>query len=318
MTTELTNPVMTSGVPAADRSPLARFFELRGRRIVHGCGALWYSVPGGFLMSLPYEGMLDPDPAELREMICAAGARGARFASLRWNGLPSGLYLLKRGPYSLETIHIKHRPRVRQGLKSLEIRPADKKELLEQGLDVNRSTMVRQGRFDPEFGHERSWRRLVEAAFACPEVSVPAAFAGKRLSAYMITCRENGLLHILHQMSRGDDLNLYPNHALTYFVSLQAVEDRSLEAVCYGCVSLISGEGLHEYKVRFGYGVESHQSVIQLHPALNKIINNAGARSAVRLLRRLRPGMQTLETIETVLEAARISRRPCPGATQWQ
>ena len=47
-------------------SILARFLELRGRRIVRACGALWYTVPGRFLMSVPYQKMLDPDPRELR------------------------------------------------------------------------------------------------------------------------------------------------------------------------------------------------------------------------------------------------------------
>ncbi len=318
MTNLLPNSLTTLNSPTPGRSVLARFLELRGRRILDGCGAQWYSVPGGFLMNLPYDAMLDPHPAELREMICSAGARGARFSSLHWNGLPSGLYLLRRGPYSVETIHIKHRPRVRQGLKSLEVRPAEMKELLEQGLDLNRSTMARQGRFDPEFGHERSWRRLVEAAFACPEVSVPAAFAGKRLSAYIITCRENGWLHILHQMSRQEDLALYPNHALTYCVSSAAVEDQSIKAVCYGCISLVSGQGLHEYKLRFGYQVIPHRSAIQLHPALDRIMNSAGARAVVHLLRRIRPNLQTLETIDTVLKGASLSRPRAPGAPEQQ
>jgi hypothetical protein len=42
-------------------------------------------------MSLPYQKMLDPQPAELRRMIREAGACGARFPSLEWSGLLSGL-----------------------------------------------------------------------------------------------------------------------------------------------------------------------------------------------------------------------------------
>ena len=55
-------------------STLARFLELRGRRIVSACGALWYSVPGRFLMSLPYQNMLNPDPEDLRRIIRDTGA----------------------------------------------------------------------------------------------------------------------------------------------------------------------------------------------------------------------------------------------------
>src|SRR5262245_32531810 len=69
---------------------VARFLELRGRRIIHECGALWYSVPGRFLMSLPYETMLNPKRADLCRMIREERAAGVRFPSSDWAGLESG------------------------------------------------------------------------------------------------------------------------------------------------------------------------------------------------------------------------------------
>ena len=68
-------------------SVLARFLELRGRRIIRACGVLWYTVPGPFLMSLPYQAMLSPEPKELRKMIREAGVFGVRFPSVSWSGL---------------------------------------------------------------------------------------------------------------------------------------------------------------------------------------------------------------------------------------
>ena len=169
--------------------------------------------------------------------------------------------------------------------------------------------MARQGRYDPEFGERRQWERLVEAAFACPEISFPAVFAGSRMAAYMVTCREEQWLHILHQMSRQEDLPNFPNHLLTYTVTKQAAADPSLEAVCYGYVPLFAADGLHEYKLRFGYEMVPHRSAIQLHPALNAVLNRPAARAAVRVARRLRREYQQLETLETVLEGARSSGR---------
>src|SRR5215467_4110683 len=112
---------------------LARFLELRGRRIFKACNALWYTVPGPFLMSLPYETTLNPEPKELRQMIREAGVLGARFPSLGWTGLESGLYILRRRPYDIGSLHAKHRPRVRHALQHFEVRPAEKAQLLEQG-----------------------------------------------------------------------------------------------------------------------------------------------------------------------------------------
>lgn len=290
-------------------SILARFLELRGRRIVSACGALWYTVPGRFLMSVPYQKMLDPDPRELQRLIRDAGACGARFPSLAWTGLESGLYVLRRREYDIGSLHVKHRPRVRHAMQKFEVRPAKKAELLEQGCALNLNTMARQGRYDPEFGEPRRWGKLVEAGFACPGVSFPAVFSGSRLAAYMVTCREENWLHILHQMSRQEDLPDFPNHLLTYTVTSQAAADPSLEAVCYGYVPLFAADGLHEYKLRFGYEMIPHCSAIQLHPILKAVLDRPAARAVVKATRRLRRDDQHLETIETVLEGARLSAR---------
>jgi hypothetical protein len=286
---------------------MARFMALRGRRVTEACGSVWYMAPGRFLMSLPYEAMLNPDPAELNRVIRDAGAFGARFPSLTWSGLDSGLYVMRSRAYNLPSLHAKHRPRVRHALERFEVRPAKKSELLEQGRELNLSTMARQDRYDPEFGEPHRWARLVDAAFACPEISVPAAFSGKRLAAYMITCREEKWLHILHQMSRQEDLPDFPNHLLTYAVTKEATADASIEQVCYGYVPLFSADGLHEYKLRFGYEMEPHRSAIQLLPILGALLNRPLTRAAIRWARRVRPGYQQLETFQTVLEGARVS-----------
>jgi hypothetical protein len=288
-------------------SVLARFMEFRGRRIINACGAVWYAVPGRFLMSLPYQAMLDPDPGEVLRLIRETRATGARFPSTEWSGLESGLYVMKRRVYDLQCVHPKQRPRVRRGMECFHVKPATKAQLISQGRALNLSTMARQGRYDPEFGEKRRWETLVEAAFACSEVSFPAVFAGSRLAAYMVTCREHRWLHILHQMSRHEDLPNFPNHLLTYAVTQQAVADESLDVVCYGYVPLFAAEGLHEFKLRFGYELIPHRSAIQFHPALAKLLNNPVAHAAVRFARMLNPGNQHLETVQSVMKGARCS-----------
>jgi len=290
-------------------SVLARFLELRGRRILCACGVLWYSVPGRFLMSLPYQRILDPDPEEVWRMIRDTGVFGVRFPSGNWTGLDSGTYVLRPRNYDIGSLHIKHRPRVRRGLQHFEMRPAEKAQLLEQGRVLNLSTMARQGRYDPEFGEPGRWERFVEAGFACPGISFPAVFSGTRLAAYMVTCREQKWLHILHQMSRQEDLPDFPNHSLTYAVTLQAAADATLDAVSYGYVPLFAADGLHEYKLRFGYELIPHRSVIQLHPALKAVIDSRLAKIVVRAARCLRRSSQRLETVEAVMKGAQLSGR---------
>jgi len=291
-------------------SVLARFLELRGRRIVKDCGAIWYAGPGHFLMSLPYQAMLNPDPRALQRMIRETGAFGARFPSGSWSGVQSGLYVMRSPDYDMDSVDPVHRDRVRHGLQHFYVRPATKAQLLSQGLSLNLSTMARQGQYDPEFGNRRRWETLVEAAFACSEISFPAAFSGSRLAAYMITCREQRWLQILRQMSCPEDLPNFPNHVLTYMVTKQAACDETLDAICYGYVPLCTAGGLHEYKLGFGYEMIPHRSAIQLHPALDRILNSSVARAAVHAARALCRQYRQLETLETVLQGAHVSGPP--------
>jgi hypothetical protein len=309
MFTAVRNSVVKGAIPKLPGAGLANFFSLRGRHIIEACGVLWYSVPNRFLMSLPYHQPLDPTPAEIQDLLRSSGAVGVRFLSQQWRGMAGGVYVYRGRDYDLKSVHIKHRPRVRKGLQTFEIHPVGEDNLLNQGLQLNRETMVRQGHYDPEFGEASQWARLVRALRDCPEIGAIGAFDGKRLSAYIITCREDRWLNILHQMSRQDDLKSFPNHALTFWVTKAASEDPSLEGVSYGLVPLISIEGLHEYKLRFGYQVLLCTCVVVLHPQLDLLLNNRLIRRGVQLLRYLRPDDQRLEMTDTILRGAAFTSR---------
>ena len=285
----------------------ARFMELRGRRIVEAAGVHWYSVNVRIYMNIPYHEPLNPAPGELERMLRGVNGLGARFPSLDRAGLPSGLYVRRQKHYDLSVISPKQRTRVRRALESCQVRPVEESELLTQGLQCNLDTMERQARYDPEFGKPRQWKRLVNAIRQSPTVTPIGAFIDGRLAAYVITYREDGWLHILHQMSRRDTLHKFPNHVLTFQVTRQAAEDPSLKAVCYGLVGLVAGNGLHEYKLSFDYEVLPQNSVFLLHPAVAGLMNSAPMVGLVSAMRKLRPRNQLLERIESVLMGARLA-----------
>jgi len=286
---------------------LARFLSLRGRHVVKACGVHWYSVRAGLYMSLPYQIELDLQPRQVDEMLKSIGALGVRYPSRSRPGLPSGLYVYRHRSFIIHGIQRQFRQKVRRGLADCEVRRVDEQELLTQGLQLNLQTMRKHGRYDAEFGDPLQWRRFVEAVRQCPEVVPMGAFLGHTLLAYAITCRENGWLHVLHQMSRNDSLEHCPNHALTFALTREITADPGLEAVCLGYKSMIDNPGLHEYKKRFGYELLEQQSVIQLRPVASALLSNRLAISTVRALRRLRPADQRLEMAASVMVGARLS-----------
>lgn len=282
--------------------------ELRGHRVAEACGTLWHGTEGRIYMSLPYHRPLAPDPDEVARLLVKAHATGVRFPSLAWSGLPSGLYVCRDKRYDIHSPHRNFRAKVRRGLECCTVRRVEEAELLTQGLELNRETMRRQGRWDPEFGAPRPWRRFVEAMRRCPEIVPVGAFVGSRLAAFSITCREDGWLHLLHQMSRGTDLENCPNHALSFTLTCEAAKDPTLEAVSMGWVSLVDTEGLGEYKRRMGYETIPLNSAFQLHPALEPLLTSRVTLGLVSAARRLRPGDQRAARLAAVLTGARLSR----------
>jgi hypothetical protein len=288
---------------------LARFMELRGRRVVEAAGVLWCSMDGRLYRSIPFQLDLDPDPRELEEMLRLSRGLGANFPSRNRAGIPSGLYVCRRRDYDITSVARGFRGKVRRGLGGCEIRRVDDSELLHQGMQLNLDTMERQGRYDPEFGEPTQWKRLVEAVRRSPSITVWGAFVNGRLAAYRITFREDGWLFVLHHMSRTDELDNCPNHALDFEITREIAKDRDLEAISLGTLGLVSSPGLHEYKLRLGYEVSPRNWVFQLHPAVSPVATTALIAKAANLARHLRPRDQRLKLVSIVLEGARLSRQ---------
>ena len=108
----------------------ANFMELRGYRVVEHSGALWHAAGFGMYMSFPYDRRLDLDPRGGGGLVQAIRAVGIRYPSLRWSGLPSGLYVCRNKEYDIQSLHRNFRALVRKGLPQWETRTLTEEELL--------------------------------------------------------------------------------------------------------------------------------------------------------------------------------------------
>lgn len=302
-------------------SGLARFLEQRGRRVKEVRGVLWYSVPNGFFMSLPYHLCLSLEHGGEQEILHSLGALGIRYPSTTQPGLPSGLYVCRDRAYGIKSTHRGVRHNINDGLRECEVRKLSEEDLLNEGYRINLETMKRQNRFDPQFGDRPQWRRFVRALDDSPCVEAIGAFADGRLGSYAITCLEDGWLHILHKMNELSNRH-HPGHVLDYLLTRRLVEDKSIQAVSMGLAPLVPQPGLHDYKIRLGYCMEAQASVIHLSRAAEPFLLNRLSRATVRLLAQSWPTTsvwkQQLGTVAAVLEGARLSRAggvtaPQPG-----
>lgn len=291
-------------------SRYAGFLERRGRRIYEAGGCYWHTVEPRMVMSIPYHEPMQPSTEEVTELLRRTRSAGARYLAPEGCGLEGGLYVRAKAPYDLSSVHSKARNRQRHALERCTVREAEKEELLSSGLELNRDTMQRQGRYDAEFGDEKQWRRLVEAC-ASPGVKVMGAYAEGELAAYAVTLIEDRWVHILHQFSATRFLGkAFPNEALTFELTRQAAEDPDSDQISYGVAGLVRGEGLHEYKLRHGYQFLPFGYAFLLHPVARLSLVNPVSSWALGMAQKRWPNMQTLERIGSVMEGARQTLRP--------
>jgi hypothetical protein len=289
-------------------SGIAKVWKLRGQRVFESGGVLWGHYRKSIYISLPFHLLLDPEAAEIGAMLRKARVAGARFPSLSHPGLSTGLYVCRPQGYDLNSISRSERKHVSSGGGKCEVRPVDLADLEREGLQLNRETMERQNRFDPEFGEARQWKRLVDAVGQCPEISVRGAYVGGRLSAYLIFCREDGWIHELYKASRSSELALHTNHVLDYSILCEAGSDPAVHAVGNWYPSSRTDSGLDRYKRNLGFALVPHNLCTHLHPQLAVVLVNKLVIGAVKAAHSKWPEKTSLKHGAEVLEAAELSR----------
>jgi len=197
---------------------------------------------------------------------------------------------------------------VLHGLENCQLRRVGPEELRVEGIHLNRQTMERQGRYDPEFGDAARWSRFVDAITQCPEMSVTGAFVNGRLSTYIVGCLDDGWLHLLYKMSRSEDMAEFTNATLDFAVLQDAGRDPSIRAVGNWFASFFSNPGLDQYKRQMGYSVEPGQVCVYFHPAGAPFLASKPAVRVFQAASSLRPDSKRLESMARMSQGAMISR----------
>jgi hypothetical protein len=190
----------------------------------------------------------------------------------------------------------------------------DPDELLRAGICLNRETMQRQERFDPEFGDEAGWKRFVNAVRQCPEIEVTGAYVDGSLSAYVLACREDGWLHLLLQMSRTQELVDGISHALVFSTLQQAGRDPSILAVGNYYAGHLTTPCLDQFKTQMGFSVVTHNMSQRLHPGLAPLLTNRAAIAVLRVAQKAPPIRTKVESLTRIVQGDMISRNKNSGS----
>ena len=288
-----------------------RFLELQGRPVIASESGYWYNAGGGVYLSIPYVRTIDPDPAELAGLFRRFRILGVKYSTADpTRGRSGGIYVVRDREYGLHSLKSSARSSVQKGLASCVIREIDFDYLQQHGLPLNWDTMERQKRDDPFFSDPALWARLCQAGRQVEGAGAWGAFVGDDLAAYMIVFLVDDCYNILHEMSRTDLRQHFPNNALQYSVIQTMMTRPGIHCVSAGLEPILEIPGLDRFKRYAGYEKLPCNYIVALHPLPRAVLLGRAGWAFLCAARRRFPENDKLKRIHAIVDIARLSQSP--------
>ncbi|MGC2194104.1 MAG: hypothetical protein WA628_05470 [Terriglobales bacterium] len=298
----------------------AQWLRDRGYSVVRTASSYWHSDSFRVYQAFPYHWLIDPTEPELSELFFRHGALAARYSMQPTSpkGYPSYAVMFENRNFDLE--HLGHRTRknVRLGLRNCKVEPTSFQCLVNQGWDLQRDTLDRQGR--SSIANYESWRKGYLLAANLPGFEVWGAFVNSHLAAYLVTFPMDDCIFMLDHKSHREFLHLNVNNALTYEVTQHATTKSGVRSLFYGLESLDAAEGVAEFKMHMGYQMKPIRQRVALRPQVEVCANKASYR-ALSALSQLLPGNRILAKAKGMLRlvlAERKSDELRGSGAEWQ
>jgi hypothetical protein len=285
------------------------FLARIGRPTIASPSGRWFRASRGFYVHTPPFATLDHLPqSELEALFRKHSAIGFKYSTtLPGRGLQAGLYIVQDKNYSLESQKRRARACVRKGMECVTVRQIGFDELREKGLAANRDTLERQRRRDPWFTDPKLWGEFCAAGQAVPGAEAWAAFVTDNLGAYMVVFQIDQYSNILYEMSQTQHLSCYVNHVLQFSVIEEMIARPETTYVSGGPASILGHESLEQFKLHAGYEKWPINFVVELNPALGRVLLSGPGQALLRGARHAFPQQDTLKRVEGILAMAQAS-----------
>ncbi len=248
------------------------FLRLVGHRVVRTPSSLWVNVrPGVFQPAPPFH--LPPiEKDEIRVVFKQTNAIACRWFSRRdgsavSSGATTPMLYIARGPYDIALLPHNARHQTRRGLERVEVRRQDLDEATEPlAFAVYADTVrrLRLMRTDAQLNHR--WQTWVQAIRRARGIEFWSGWHEGHMVAFVVTIQTPWGKEFVLTRSEQRALGLYPNNALIYTVTKQALESGnplvSLGLSAYGG----DKEGLHRFKRNLGFEAVALQENQEWHP----------------------------------------------------
>ncbi len=287
----------------------AEWLRRQGHRVVRTPSSYWVESGPHVYQAFPYHWLISPGVEEVSDFIQKEKAIAIRYSTplTAKTGRLSYHVVLERKPYTLQDLPKKARHDVKKGLSTAEVEPITFARLAEDGWDLRRETLVRQGRSGAE--SESWWQKLCLSAEGLPGFEAWGAVAQGKLVAALLAFMDEECFSILYQQSLSDYLLFGVNNALAYAVTAGVLDRPELKRIFYGLHSLDAPASVDEFKLRMGYQTHQVRQRVEFHPLLSPVINRLTGLS-LNTIHRLIPGSHTIAKFNGLVDFYLQGRRP--------
>lgn len=269
----------------------AALLEGAGHRVVRTEGAWWYESQRHWFMGFPFHAELAPTADERRRLF-AQGAWVLRYPCALAIGQASHRSVCDDPGYGLSSLSGKARNQLRRGLENCSVRRLSFADLRRHGgLELSRSTLRRQNRGVPA-DHDSYWLGYYAAAEPIDTAECWGAFVGDELAASLIAVTIEDCANLLVLRSAREHLGRYPNNALVYTFTRNALSRPWVTEVSWGLESLLPDlVPLEHFKVGMGFEERSVGQRLDVTGWLKVLLRSPAAPAArmVAVRRQERP-----------------------------
>jgi hypothetical protein len=287
----------------------AEWLHHQGRRVVRTESSYWHSEGVRAFQAFPYHWTIQPSEGELRKLLRENNAISLRYSTPVDAPIGQLSYhaVFEKSSYEIDDLGKWARKNVRRGLRNCVVDVISFDRLAEEGLELQRDTLDRQGR-NPKVARD-DWHQLCRAAADLPGFEAWGALVKGHLAASVITFLMNDCCYMLYQQCHRDYLAAHVNNALSFTVTQTMVRRSEVRSIFYCLHSLDAPPTMDEFKFRMGYSPKPVRQRVVFHPVWAPLFNPV-THAVVKAAKVLRPGSPVLAKAEGMIRFYLEGKKP--------
>lgn len=281
----------------------------QGHHIIKTQNSYWYDAAPKVYQAFPYHSLITPSEDEIVTIFKQSQAIAIRFSTpiSQPEGQISYHVVYDRGDCNITNLHKKARHDVTRGLQYASYEVISFARLAQEGWNLRKETLIRQGRKNAE---SRSfWQLLCLSAEGLPGFEAWGALHEGALVTAIVACTIGDTVGVFYQQSLTEHLKFGINNALTYAFTCNVLNRPGVKNIFYGLQSLDAPSSVDDFKFRMGYSAKPVRQQVVFNPVIAPLIQPL-SHSMLKTLVKIFPSNARISKTEGMVRFYLQGKRP--------